>query len=113
MHAVAVRLPVTFCDMSPVAQRVVGVLVLLFTGLLSLPLAAYLLDGEGTENWILPVQLLVMAAIGVGVTFALPALASAGAPTARRALTGASWGLLAACVGVLLFWLLLSGLGGA
>jgi hypothetical protein len=49
------------------------------TGMLSLPLAAYFLDDPGTENWIVPGRLLVMAAIGAGVAAALPALARAGA----------------------------------
>ena len=99
--------------MSPVAQRVVGVVVLLATGIYSLPVAAALFDGEGSENWIVPVQLVVMAAIGAGLAVALPALARAGAPTGRRAMTGAWWGLLAALVGVLLFWLLINGFDGA
>jgi hypothetical protein len=99
--------------MSPTLQRVVAVLVLLVAGMLSLPLAAYVLDDRGTENWIVPVQLLVMAAIGAGVAVALPAVASNGAATGRRALTGVWWGLLAAFVGVLVFWLLLSGFSGA
>lgn len=99
--------------MGSTLQRVVGVLVLLVAGVLSLPLAAYFLDDRGSENWIVPVQLLVMAAIGAGLAFALPALARAGASTGRRALTGVWWGLLAAFVGVLVFWLLLSGLRGA
>jgi hypothetical protein len=99
--------------MSVILQRVVGVLVLLVCGVLSLPLAAYFLDDQGTENWIAPIQLLVMAGIGVGVTVALPALARAGAPTGRRALTGVCWGLLAGFVGVAVFWLLISGFRGA
>ncbi len=99
--------------MSHTLQRVVGVLVLLVAGMLSLPVAAFFLDDQGTENWIIPVQLIVMAAIGAGVTLALPALARAGAPSGRRALTGAGWGLLAAIVGVLVFWLLISGFSGA
>ncbi len=99
--------------MSPVAQRIIGVVVLLATGIYSLPVAAAVFDGEGTENWIVPVQLLVMAAIGAGLAVALPALARAGAPTVRRAMTGAWWGLLAALVGVLLFWLLINGFDGA
>ena len=36
-------------------QRVVALLVLLVLGVVSLPLVASVLDGEGTENWILPV----------------------------------------------------------
>ncbi len=94
-------------------QRVVGIVVLLVLGVLSLPAAAYVLDAPGTENWIVPVQLVVMAAVGAAVTLALPGLAREGATTGRRALTGAWWGLLAAFVGVLVFWLLLNGLGGA
>lgn len=86
---------------------------MLVAGGLSLPVAAYFLDEQGMENWIVPVQLAVMVVIGAAVTVALPALARAGAPTPRRALTGAWWGLLAAAVGVLVFWLLLNGFGGA
>jgi len=102
-----------FCGMSRATQRVVGVLALLVAAVLSLPVVAYFLDGQGTENWIIPVQLAVMAAIGAGVTSALPALVRPGSSPARRALTGAGWGLLAAVVGVLVFWLLISGLSGA
>ena len=99
--------------MTPSAQRVVGIVVLLVTGVLSLPLSASLLDGQGTENWIIPVQLVAMAAVGAGVTVALPALAGEGASTGRRAMTGIWWGLLAAVVGVLVSWLLLNGIRGA
>lgn len=95
------------------AQRVVGIVVLLVLGMLSLPVAAGLLDGEGTENWIVPVQLVAMAALGAAVSIALPGLAGEGADTGRRAMTGIWWGLLAALVGVVVFWLLLSGFDGA
>ena len=54
-----------------------------------------------------------MAAIGAVVTVALPALAREGATTGRRAMTGIWWGLLAALVGVLVFWFLLNGFSGA
>lgn len=99
--------------MGPTLQRVVAVMLLLTAGILSLPLTAAVVDGPGMENWILPVQLVVMAAIGAAVTIALPAMARAGAPTRTRALTGLGWGLLAALVGVLVFWLLLNGFRGA
>jgi uncharacterized membrane protein YeaQ/YmgE (transglycosylase-associated protein family) len=99
--------------MSPTLQRVVGVLVLVVVGMMSLPAAASILDDQGVENWIIPAQMLVMAVIGAAVTLALPSLARAGAPGGRRALTGACWGLLAALIGVLIFWLLISGLPGA
>ena len=99
--------------MTPQAQRVVGLIVLLAAGILSLPVAASLLDGQGTENWILPVQLLAMAVVGAAVAVALPALAREGADTGRRVVTGIGWGLLAALVGVAIFWLLLNGFDGA
>ena len=99
--------------MSPAAQRVVGVVVLLVTGMLSLPVAAFLLDGRGTENWIIPVQLLAMAVTGAALTVGLPALAREGATTGQRIRTGTWWGLLAALVGVLVSWFLISGFGGA
>lgn len=97
----------------PTVQRAIGAVVLLAAGILSLPLAAGFLDGEGTEDWIFPVQLVAMAVIGGAVGLALPALASADATTVKRATTGAGWGLLAAAVGIAVFWLLLSGFDGA
>lgn len=99
--------------MTPTVQRVVGAVVLLVAGMLSLPASAFLFDGEVTENWIIPVQLVSMAATGAAVAIALPALAREGASTSRRARTGIWWGLLAALVGVLVFWFLLNGIGGA
>ena len=99
--------------MTPTVQRAVGIVILLVAGMASLPVSASLFDAQGSENWIVPVQLLAMGAIGAGLAVALPALARDGAPTARRALTGAWWGLLAALVGVVVFWFLLNGLGGA
>ena len=87
--------------------------MLLVLGMLSLPLSAYFLDGQGTENWIVPVQLVAMAALGAAVTVGLPGLAREGASTGRRALTGVWWGLLAAFVGVVVFWFLLNGFSGA
>ncbi len=95
------------------AQRVVGVVVLLLAGMLSLPASAFVFDGQGSENWIIPVQLVAMAATGALVTVALPALAREGATTGRRARTGMWWGLLAALAGVVVFWFLLNGLRGA
>jgi hypothetical protein len=99
--------------MSRSAQRLVGIVVLAVLGMLSLPVSAYVLDDPGTENWIVPVQLLAMAALGAAVTVGLPGMAREGASTGRRALTGAWWGLLAAFAGVVVFWFLLNGFRGA
>ena len=99
--------------MTATAQRVVGIVVLLAAGMLSLPTSAFLFDDRDTENWVIVIQLVAMAVIGAAVTIALPALAREGASTGRRAVTGIWWGLLGAFVGVLVFWFLLNGLGGA
>ena len=95
------------------SQRVIAVLVLLAAGILSLPLVAYFLDDQGNENWIFPVQLLAMALLGALVGRALPGLAGAEASSSRATLVGAGVGVVAAIVGVVLFFLLLSGFDGA
>jgi len=100
------------------AQRVVGIVVLVVLGLLTLPVVAYFADtgdGDGTENWIIPVALLAMAVIGAALAIALPGLAREGASTGRRALTGVWWGLLGLFVGPVAFWVLPNGhdAGGA
>ncbi len=91
--------------------RLLGWLVLIAAGMLSLPLAAYFLDDQGTENWILPVQLGGMALIGALVGLALPGFVTGS--TRRRVLLGAAYGVGAAVVGVLIFFLLLNGFSGA
>ena len=93
--------------------RILAYLVLLVAGILSLPVAAALSDGEGSENWILPVQLGGMAVIGALVGLATPALAGDGAATGKRVLVGALLGLGLALIGVVLFFLLLNGFDGA
>ena len=98
------------------AQRVVGIVVLLVCGMLTLPVVASFADtgdGGNAENWIIPIALLAMAAIGAALAVALPGLAREGASTGRRALAGAWWGLLGLFVGLVVFWFLLNGLGGA
>lgn len=98
--------------MSPTVKRALGAIGLVAAGVLALPLVASVLDGAGTENLIIPVHLLLMAGIGAGVGVTLPALTGQGS-TGRRALVGAVWGVLAALVGLLVFWFLLNGFGGA
>lgn len=99
--------------MSRSAQRILGIIVLIALGMVMLPVAAAFVDGEGAENWIIVIDLAAMAVLGAAVTVALPGLAREGADTGRRALTGIGWGLLAAFVGVVVFFLLLNGVDGA
>jgi hypothetical protein len=94
-------------------QRVGAVLLLLAAGALSLPLAAALLDGEGTENWIVPAQLGGMALVGALVGAALPGLAGDGSSSGRGARFGALVGVVMAVLGVAVFFLLLNGVHGA
>jgi hypothetical protein len=88
---------------------VVAVVVLLVAGIVSLPVAASFLDGESTENWILPVQLAAMALIGAVVGRLLPGLAGADATARRAIILGGTTGVVMALVGVVIFFLLLSG----
>ncbi|HYH71574.1 MAG TPA: hypothetical protein VD764_00020 [Nocardioides sp.] len=93
-------------------RRVAALLVLLVLGVVSLPLVASVLDGQGTENWIIPVQLLLMAATGALAGWAVPSLAGA-QPTRRRGiLVGAAIGLGCAVLGLVIFFLLLNGISG-
>jgi hypothetical protein len=94
-------------------RRLLTLVLLLAAGMLSLPVAAAFFDGEGSENWILPVQLGAMALIGAGAVVAVPELARDGASTGRRAVTGATLGVVMAVVGVVVFFLLLNGFDGA
>jgi hypothetical protein len=93
-------------------ERVVGLCMLVVAGILSLPIAAAALDGEGSENWIIPAQLGGMAVVGALVGLTIPALTGSGSP-ARRALLGALMGFGVALVGVIIFFLLLNGFDGA
>jgi hypothetical protein len=95
------------------AQRGVALVVLLAAGIISLPIAAYFLDGQSTENWIIPAQLVAMALIGAVVGRLLPGLAGVGATPRRAAVVGAVTGVVMAFVGVVIFFLLLSGFEGA
>ena len=99
--------------MSSGAQRVLALVLLLVAGVLSLPVVAYFFDGQGTENWIVPITLLVMAGLGAVVGRLLPGLAGAGATPRRALVVGALTGVLMVIVGVVIFFLLLSGFDGA
>lgn len=93
-------------------ERMLGVLVLVVAGIVSLPLAAAPFDSEGSENWIIPVQLGGMAVIGAAVSVAIPGLTGA-ETVGRRVVLGAAIGVLTSLVGVLVFFLLLNGFDGA
>ena len=92
-------------------QRTVALLILLVVGVVSLPVAAYFLDSPGRENWIVPAQLLAMAAIGALVGRLFPGIA--GSSGSRPVLVGAITGVVMALVGVAIFFLLLNGFSGA
>jgi hypothetical protein len=98
---------------APGIQRLVALVILLAAGVLSLPLAATFLDGEGNENLILPAQLGGMAVVGAVVGYLLPGLAGDTATTRRAVWVGVGVALLLAVLGVLVFFLLLSGFDGA
>jgi hypothetical protein len=99
--------------MTPTVQRVVGAVVLLVAGMLSLPASAFLFDGEGTENWIIPIAVAMMAMLGGVVGSLLPGLAGPDADQQRGALIGAVVGVAMLVVGLVVFFLLLSGFDGA
>ncbi|RYP85709.1 hypothetical protein EKO23_11960 [Nocardioides guangzhouensis] len=94
-------------------QRGIAVVVLLATGIVSLPAVAYALDGPTTENLVLPAQLVLMAGVGALVGFALPELTGTGSTPRRAVGIGVLLGLAAALVGVALLFLLLNGFPGA
>jgi len=91
--------------------KILGWVLLLAAGLVSLPVSAWFLDGDRTENWVLPAQLVAMALVGALIGVVLPGMVSG--TTRRRALVGAAYGVAAALVGVVVFFLLISGFAGA
>ncbi|MBO9521152.1 MAG: hypothetical protein J7518_06395 [Nocardioidaceae bacterium] len=93
--------------------RLLALVGLLVAGMLSLPLAAFFLDGEGNENWILPAQVGAIALLGAAVGVAVPGFTRRSSNARRRALAGAVWGVVMAVVGVVTFFLVLSGFDGA
>ncbi len=94
-------------------QRWTAVLVLLVLGIFSLPVTAYFFDGDGSENWIIPVAVALMAVLGAVVGSLLPGLGGSAASRSRAALVGAAIGVAMLVVGIVVFFLLLSGFDGA
>lgn len=91
------------------AQRAVALGLLVVVGILSLPVAAALVDGADSEGLIVPVQLAVLALLGAVVGWWLPGIAGSGSAPARGAVVGALVGVAVGLVGVVLFLLLLGG----
>jgi hypothetical protein len=94
-------------------QRWTAVLLLLALGIFSLPVTAFFFDGEGSENWIVPVAVVLMVVLGAIVGSMLPGLAGAGATQPRGAMIGAAVGVGMLVLGIVVFFLLLSGFDGA
>ncbi len=94
-------------------QRSFALVLLFGAGLASLPLAALGLDSEGSENWIIPVQLGAMAVVGALTALALPGLVRKESAAGRRILLGAVIGIGMALLGVVVFFLILNGFSGA
>jgi hypothetical protein len=98
---------------SVTGQRWLAVVILLVLGVLSLPVSAAFFDGEGSENWIVPVAVALMLLLGAVVGSLLPGLAGSGATQRRGALVGAAVGVAMLVLGIVVFFLLLSGFDGA
>jgi small-conductance mechanosensitive channel len=94
-------------------QRWLAVVIVLVRGVLRLPVTAAFRGAAGTENWIGPVAVALMAVIGAVVGSMLPGLAGAGATQQRGALIGAAVGVAMLVLGIVVFFLLLSGFDGA
>ncbi len=94
-------------------RRVAALVILLVLGVISLPLVASVLDSEGTENLILPVQVVLMAGLGALAGWLVPTLGGPDATRRRGIIVGALFGLGAAVFGVVIFFLLLNGISGA
>jgi hypothetical protein len=98
--------------MGVAGQRWTAVVILVVLGVLSLPVTAYFFD-EGAENWIVPIAVLLMAVLGAIVGSMLPGLAGPDATQQRGALIGAAVGVAMLVLGIVVFFLLLSGFDGA
>jgi hypothetical protein len=95
------------------AQRWIAIVILLVLGIFSLPVTAYFFDGEGSENWIIPVAVALMVVLGAVVGSMLPGVAGDGATQQRGALIGALVGVGMLILGIVIFFLLLNGFEGA
>ena len=88
-------------------QRTIALVVLVVTGLLSLPVVAAVADGDSTDQLVVPLQLLLMAVEGGVVGYLLPGLGGAGSTRGRSAAVGVVIGVVLALVSLAVFYLLL------
>ena len=89
--------------------RIVVGAFLVVLGVLSLPLTAMVFDDAGQEGWIIPVQVVVMALVGAAVGYAVPQLAGDGAARTRGSLVGVLIALVGVVIGLVMYFILLSG----
>ena len=95
---------------STTIPRPLALLLLLVAGLVSLPVVSAFLDGESTDQLIVPVQLALMAALGALVGLVTPTLGGGGTSRVRSIGTGVVAGIVAALFGLLVFFLVLGGI---
>jgi Kef-type K+ transport system membrane component KefB len=94
-------------------QRWAAVAVILVLGIFSLPVAASPFGDDDNENLIIVVAVVFMVVVGLIVGALLPGLAGPGASRARGAMIGALVGVAMLVLGIVVFFLLLSGFDGA
>jgi hypothetical protein len=93
----------------PGLHRPLALLVLLVTGVLSIPVAAAFLDGGDSEGLVVPAAVVLMLVVGAVVGSLLPGLAGEHATAGRARLVGAVTGAVMVALGALVFYVLLNG----
>lgn len=97
----------TTAESTSSSQRIIALVLLVVVGVLSLPVTAAFLDGDSTEDLVVPVQLVLVALVGAVVGYLLPGLGGPASARGRSAAVGAVVGLAGALLGVVIFVLLL------
>lgn len=92
-------------------RRIYIVVLLVLLGVITLPLVAAALDVVN-ENLIAPVHVALMLLAGILLWTKVPGLSSS-TNTSRQIAVGAAIGFLASLIAYVVFFLLLSGFGGA
>jgi hypothetical protein len=89
----------------------VALALITIAGLVSIPVVAAFLDGPSTDDLIVPLAVVIMAALGAGVGYLVPGVGGPGSSTSRSVGSAALVGVAAALLSAALFFLLLSGAG--